>query len=332
MIRWGFDSLRGYKNITTTNHIIQLYDIFICMMRNLIKNILKESFKPLKEDDFDWVSDTPIPDLEDEDLKMVLALGELLGMSEVFGDTMSSDIEDMGDFRKEIYEHYGLSMFTLDNGEEWIIGTPDEFQSASKDYWANYPDDVGYDSVNDLNYYITMSGTDVRLFAQDMADSYVGDMRDDELLKESGNDDEYEELEDRISELEDELENMGWDLDDDSVVEFNSDEYHDLLEKIEEHKQLIKSLEREKDDLISQSRDNLYDSEYSRWEDCLQDPYYCLVKEHGLYDSTRQMLDNSVVIFDTDKFVRDNEDDYYGLCGYDGEYHESEGYYMCRYN
>jgi hypothetical protein len=44
------------------------------MMRNLIKNILKESFKPLKEDDFDWVSDTPIPDLDDEDLKMALAL------------------------------------------------------------------------------------------------------------------------------------------------------------------------------------------------------------------------------------------------------------------
>jgi hypothetical protein len=165
-----------------------------------------------------------------------------------------------------------------------------------------------------------------------MADSYVGDMSDDELLQESRNDDEYEELDDKISELEDELEKMGWNLDDDSVVEFNSDEYHDLLEKIEEHKNLIKQLEREKDDLITQSRDTLYDSEFDRWEYCLQDPYHCLVNEHGYYQSAKQMLDRGVVLFDTEEYVRDNKSDYSGICSYDGDYQVSEGYYMCRYN
>lgn len=292
-----------------------------------------KGFKLLDEsDDFDWVSDTPIPDLDDEDLKMALALGELLGMSEVFGDTMSSDIEDMGDFEKQKYYHYGLSMFTLANGEEWVIGTESEFDTASEEYWADLPDNIGYDGIYNLNYYLTMSETDVRLFAQDMADSYVTDMSDDELLQDSGNDDEYEELDDKISELEDELEKMGWDLDDDSVVEFNSDEYHDLLEKIEEHKNLIKQLEREKDNLITQSRDTLYDSDFERWKDCLQDPYHCLVSENGYYESAKQMLDRGVVLFDTEEFVKDNKSDYSGLCGYDGDYQESEGYYMARYN
>lgn len=302
-------------------------------MKSLIKKILRESdFKLLGEsDDFDWVSDTPIPDLDDEDLKKALALGELLGMSEVFGDTMSTDIDDMGEFQRQTHEPYGLSMFTLANGEEWLIGTPDEFNEASKEYWSNFPKDLGYD-IHNLEYYLTMSDMDIRFFAQDMADSYVVDMSDDELLSESGNDDEYEELDDKILEMEDELEKMGWDLDDDSVVEFNSDEYHDLLEKIESHKEIIKSLERQKDDLISQSRDNLYDSEYSRWETCLQDPYECLVREQGFYSDAKDMISRNIVSFDTEKFVKDNIDDYRGICGYDGEYQESEGYYMCRYN
>jgi len=285
-------------------------------MKSIIKRILKEEF-----DDLDWMRSVSgdIPEIDDKN--KYLALVELLGVYEVFGDVTSFDDEDT-EFTQNPWTHYGMDTFTLNNGEEWTVGTPEEMDSALKSYWESYVDDVGYDTLGDLSDYVVMGEFDRRSFADDMADHLVGDLGDNDLLERSGLEDEWNELEEEIDEITDQIS----DLELDDIDE--GDETYDELSKNRDY------LTEKQGRLIESAKEIVRSEEYDSWYECLDDPTECLVRVHGFYSSTKELIDYNVVSFDMETFVNDriNQSDYGEIGHYDGEYHEVGDYILIRLN
>jgi hypothetical protein len=126
---------------------------------------------------------------------------------------------------------------------------------------------MGIDSFGNIEYYAYISETDRRLLAQDMADSYVSDIEDE---------DGGERI---ISEA-----NM-------DVAKFKRADEDEQQEMIEKAKEIV------------------YDEYYDTWYDGLNDPYYFLVEEQGLYDADSFANANFVQI-DYEKLGDDLEQDY----------------------
>jgi antirestriction protein len=122
----------------------------------------------------------------------------------------------------------------------------DEFTGkydSADDFAQQMVDDLGIESFIDFERYLIISETDRRLLAQEMADSYVDDIRDEDggnrLIEEAGMD---------VSEYE----------------EADSETQEEMLDK---------------------AREIVYDEYYDTWYDGLNDPYYFLVEEQGMYDA-----------------------------------------------
>ena len=273
-------------------------------MKKLIKRILREEV----EDDFDWIRSVPgeIPEIDDENKFLVLV--NILGIDEVFGDVVGFDDPDT-DFEQNSWSHYGLETFTLNNGDVWAVGDEGEFGEALYEYWYNFVDDAGIDSVYNFEEYLIMSDTDRRLFAQDVADNYVLDLSDEDVVEYAGYDDEWQELEELLEELEDQRDGIDTSIDDQ-----------------------ISDLENKKDDLINRSREIVSSSEYDTWYECLEDPYHCLVNEHGWYMGAQDLINSGNVYFDQEEFARimSNEANYGELSSYDGDYYVEGDYIAIR--
>lgn len=274
-------------------------------MRNIIKKILKEEM-----DDLDWIRNISgeIPEITDENKFLVLV--NLLGVDEVFGDVTGFEDEDT-DFEQNRWDHYGIDTFTLNNGEEWAVGTESEYDDALYDYWYDFVDHVGIEGVYNVEDYLTMTETNRRLFAGEMADNYVYDLSDEETIEDAGYAEEWEELEEKIEELEDQRDGIDTSIDDQ-----------------------ISDLEAKKENLVDRAREIVRDREYDNWYDCLGDPYQCLVREHGWYMGADDLIRSGNVDFDREEFARDNSDsgDYSDLSSYDSNWYEESGYIAMRIN
>lgn len=259
-------------------------------------------------DDFDWIRSVSgeLPEINDQN--KYLALVELLGVEEVFGDVTGFDDPDT-EFEQNSWSHYGIDTFTLNNGEVWVVGKPEEFDSALHDYWLNFPDDVGLYTVHDFQNYLIMSDLDRRLYAQDMSYNYIIDLSDDEVIDLSQYQDEFDELEEKISELEDRGDGIDTSIDDE-----------------------ISELEEQKENLINRAREEVGDDYYNEWYECLEDPYECFVRLHGFYSNAQELCDSGAVFFDKNTFADDMvyQTDWGELNGWDGSYEESSGYVLMR--
>lgn len=279
-------------------------------MKNLIKKILKEEF----DDDLDWIRNISgeLPEITDKN--KYLALVDILGVDEVFGDITNLDDVSETDFTENTWSHYGIDTFTLDNGDVWAVGTPQEFDDALEEYWKAYFEDVGYERVQYISNYISMSESDRRMWASSEADYYVSDIGDMELLEIANLDDEYNELEEQLEGLRDSLD----DVEDD-------DEY----ETIENE---IKTIEVNMDNLIRSAKQVVEEITYDEWYDCLSDPYECLVKERGWYSNVDDLLSNSSFFVDDEELIRDyiNDSNWGYISFYDGEYYEVGDYVAIR--
>jgi antirestriction protein len=125
-------------------------------------------------------------------------------------------------------------------------GAVDEFQGKydnAEDFAYQLVDDLGIESFIDFERYLIISETDRRLLAQEMADSYVDDIRDEDggnrLIEEAGMDvSEYEEADNQTQ-----------------------------------------------DEMLDRAREIVYDEYYDTWYAGLNDPYYFLVEEQGMYSA-----------------------------------------------
>jgi antirestriction protein len=116
----------------------------------------------------------------------------------------------------------------------------DEFYGKyddAEDFAQSLVDDLGIESFTDFEYYLYITDTDRRLLAQDMADSYVEGIIDEDggnrIIEEAGLDlDEYEEAEsDRQEEMIDEAREIVYDEYYNTWIEGLSDPYYFLVEE-----------------------------------------------------------------------------------------------------
>jgi antirestriction protein len=197
--------------------------------------------------------------------------------------SMQSEYLGVKDF-EEIYEMIDLARdkdlpleVVMEVVSQYDASAVDNFYGvydSEEDFAQQLVDDLGIESLNNFEYYLEISDTDRRLLAQDMADSYVDDIKYEDggnrLIEEAGLDvEEYEEAdEDRQEEMRDEATEI------------------------------------------------VYDQYYDTWYDGLDDPYYFLVEEQGLY-SADDFAKASFVRVDIEKLARELEYDY-NFIKYDG--------------
>jgi antirestriction protein len=163
---------------------------------------------------------------------------------------------------QEVANNMGLEIETIVN---WMSDSgyddPSEAENAyvgtykdSEDFAYEMVQDLGIQSFTDFERYLIMSDTDRRLMAQEMADSYVDDIRDEDggerLINEGG-------------------------LDVDEYNEADSDRQEEMLDE---------------------AREVVYDELYNQWYDGLNDPYYFLVEQQGLYSAEDFAKSNFVQI------------------------------------
>lgn len=108
---------------------------------------------------------------------------------------------------------------------------------SPEDFAIELADDLGIESFIDFQYYLEISETDRRLLSQEMADSYVDDIRDEDggnrLIQEADLDvEEYEEADsDRQEEMLDEARELVYDEYYDNWYMGLSDPYYFLVEE-----------------------------------------------------------------------------------------------------
>jgi antirestriction protein len=149
-----------------------------------------------------------------------------------------------------------------------------KFDNA-EDFAYQQVEEFGLENFNNPEYYVYITETDRRLLSQEMADSYVDDIRNEDggnrLIEEAGmNVDEYEEA--------------------------DSETQEEMLDK---------------------AREIVYDEYYDTWFEGLEDPYYFLVDEQGMYSSD-DFFKASFIGVDYEKLARDLEQDY-TFIEYDGD-------------
>ena len=119
-------------------------------------------------------------------------------------------------------------------------GGVEEFQGKydnAEDFAQQLVDDIGIESFNDFQYYLDISDTDRRLLSQEMADSYVDDIRDEDggnrLIEEAGMDVlEYQEADSQTQEeMLDNAREIVYDEYFDNWYEGLSDPYYFLVEE-----------------------------------------------------------------------------------------------------
>ena len=125
------------------------------------------------------------------------------------------DLAKQNDLPLEVVQEI-VSQFS-ESAVDYFYG---KFDSAV-DFAEQLVDEMGIESFNDFEYYLDISETDRRLLSQEMADSYVEDIRDEDggnrLIEEAGLD--LEEYEDASDESKEEMLDLA-----SSMV---SDEYYD---------------------------------------------------------------------------------------------------------
>jgi antirestriction protein len=152
--------------------------------------------------------------------------------------------------KKDFEELYELMDLAKDNDlplevvedvvSQYGTSAVEEFQGkydSAVDFAQEMVDELGIESFNDFEYYLDISETDRRLLSQEMADSYVDDIRDEDggnrLIEEAGMDvSEYEDADsDRQEEMLDEAREIVYDEYYDNWYEGLSDPYYFLVEE-----------------------------------------------------------------------------------------------------
>lgn len=251
---------------------------------------------------------------------------------ENFPSNFYSEYMGERDFDKVI-EFYKASEETgipQDVIQGWLEQTGNDDASSIQDAYqgsAKSESDFAYDLIQDTGmpsnpeYYLYVSDTDRRLVAQEQADFYVDDIDDDRVLDEAdmkSEADEYSEKESEIESLKEEMDDLDPDDDAEEIAKKQDelDTLEDELAKMDTY-----------DEVVDKAREELKERIYDEWYEGLDDPYYFLVEQQGIYDS-ESILDASFVQFDYDKFADDLFiNDYTSIKGKDGDVYVFSNYY-----
>jgi hypothetical protein len=271
-----------------------------------LRKLIKEEI-----DDFEWVT---------QHMETVPDEPHYLALAKCYGTEV---LEGMNTEENPTYEHYGIDVYENGEGHEYAVGDRDTFHQALMDYYDNLIDEVGLDGWNtDVESYMYMTTTDARFWASDLADGDMDSFGGDEMVERSTYSDEFDELisnisdlEERISEKEDEL--VQYDEENDS------EQYMELEDELDVLRDELKTMEGRKEDIYDNAREEFRNDRYESHLYALEnDPIDYLVNDLGLYGDVQELYDNNVFGFDRDKFCEDlaNEGHYGEISSWDGEY------------
>ena len=228
-------------------------------------------------------------------------------LKKFFKEQQSSKIESF----EEGYD--GDIRITLEDGTEWRVFKDEETaervaEDRVREDLENEPELFNQDWLN--NYY-TMSDTDRRLLADDLTQNYASDIRDEDngerLAEESGYKDEFDEIQEKIDELDLDAKNY------DEKIDYLEKQKEELLDKAEE-----------------ELREKMYDETYEE----LADPYDYLVNQQGLY-TPEDYFKSGLVSIDIEDAVEGaiNEDGWqHFMFSYDGNSYEAGDMVLVRDN
>jgi hypothetical protein len=248
---------------------------------------------------------------------------------EGFGDDLYDAYMGENEFDEiiEAYEKYQSSDFPADvisayknDSGSRNDSLSDVIDEMDNNYFGKYENlkDFGYEMVQQGVYepsendvYIT--DTDKRIIAGEEADSKVDDMRFEDLMDvaldtQSDYENEKSELEDKISEIQSEIDDL---TDLQSSVD-DDDEYETIAEQIEEKEVELDDVQNELDNIDSrfedeareEARELFYDEIYNKLENDLEDWLY----EYGY--NTGNLADVSFLSIDYEKIGDELSSDY----------------------
>ena len=261
----------------------------------------------------------------------VQALVEHLGISE----------EDVDDVELRSWRHYGMKVYTVDGDVDssilYAVATQDEVERATEEWADNYIDDVGvWEAIgNDPERYIYINDADT--IASDMADSYIGDLSDEDVIDEGKR---YKMTKDLSEE---------WSVNQ-AIFETNKEEIDEMWERYddltEEEEAELKELEEENEgiektneNILKTIRDRIREDYRSDYVDRMTNDPIDWLSEFGYYSRKtgldKDAIKRGIVGVDRDELVMDlsNDLDYSYFSSndrYDEITIEGERYYIFR--
>lgn len=199
------------------------------------------------------IAKIPVLGMEEKEAMTELGKDDFFKLKKMLKVEFDSKIDS---FREE---ENGVYNIELESGEEFYLFKDNDTAERKAE------DRVREDLENEpelftqswLQNYYSMSDTDRRILAGDLTDSYASDIRSEDdglrLADESGNKDEYDEIQEQIDESEDD-------------------------EKTSE-------LETKKEELLDKAETELQEKQYDDVYESLDDPYNYLVEEQGMYSA-----------------------------------------------
>jgi hypothetical protein len=231
--------------------------------------------------------------------------------------------EQVEEVERRDYGYYGMRVYIVDSNE-YAVATTDEVERAKHEWAEGYIDDLGiWEAIgNNPEKYIYIN--DPRTIANDMAENYIGDLNDDDILHEG------KRLDKETKAMVEE-----WEVNQ-SIMETNQEDIDDMMERYgeldeNEEQELSEleieneSIEKTNDKLLQSIKDRIRDDYYETYVTRMTDDPLDWLEEFGYWSSKtgleKSAIKNNVVGVDETELISDMADEL------DSEYFSRTGSY-----
>jgi hypothetical protein len=198
------------------------------------------------------------------------------------------------------------------DSNEYAVATTDEVERAKHEWAEGYIDDLGiWEAIgNNPEKYIYIN--DPRTIANDMAENYIGDLNDDDILHEG------KRLDKETKAMVEE-----WEVNQ-SIMETNQEDIDDMMERYgeldeDEEQELSEleieneSIEKTNDKLLQSIKDRIRDDYYETYVTRMTDDPLDWLEEFGYWSSKTGLdkfaIKNGLVGIDETELINDMADD-----------------------
>jgi hypothetical protein len=219
--------------------------------------------------------------------------------------------EQVEEVERRDYGYYGMRVYIVDSNE-YAVATTDEVERAKHEWAEGYIDDLGiWEAIgNNPEKYIYIN--DPRTIANDMAENYIGDLNDDDILHEG------KRLDKETKAMVEE-----WEVNQ-SIMETNQEDIDDMMERYgeldeDEEQELSEleieneSIEKTNDKLLQSIKDRIRDDYYETYVTRMTDDPLDWLEEFGYWSSKtgleKSAIKNNVVGVDETELISDMADD-----------------------
>ena len=228
-------------------------------------------------------------------------------MEGLFGSPALSHIKGEIDGDIDSFREDEDGVWTLEgNGKEYMLFEDEDKAEAYaiRRVREDLEDSPDMFAQSWLENFVTMTDTDRRIIAGEESDNLVDEvLDDDEIIKNSDYQEEYNGLQDGIDAYENKFEDG-----------LSNESEQKLQAKID-------ALEKEKEELIDKAKEDARSTKYDEIYEALKDPINYFVDEQGIY-SKEELLKQSFISIDVDEATEDaiNTDGWeHFIATYDGD-------------